>query len=58
MVNKSSYGGVYGKEDNILTKVDTRSNTNTDIDLAMDSPSETRLQLASPCEIDISEASS
>ncbi|KAF3318797.1 hypothetical protein TWF173_005210 [Orbilia oligospora] len=60
VVNKSSYDGVYGKEDDddALTKVEIGSNTNADIDYPIDSPEKTPPQLASFCEIDISEACS
>ncbi|KAF3142098.1 hypothetical protein TWF703_001321 [Orbilia oligospora] len=59
VVDKSSYDGVYGKEDDgVLTKVGTGSNTDADIDYPMDSPDKTPPQLASFCEIDISEACS
>ncbi|KAF3227078.1 hypothetical protein TWF106_010566 [Orbilia oligospora] len=61
VVDKSSYDGVYGKEDDddgALTKVDTESNTDADIDYPTDSPDKTPSQLTSLCEIDISEACS
>ncbi|KAK6348109.1 hypothetical protein TWF718_005924 [Orbilia javanica] len=58
VVDKSSYDGAYSQEDEILTKVDGLSDGDINTDAAVDSPNGAPQELASFCEIDISEACS
>ncbi|KAK6518121.1 hypothetical protein TWF506_005282 [Arthrobotrys conoides] len=58
VVDKSSYDGVYGNDDDVLTKAGSGSNNDTDIDTATDSPGGDPSQLAPFCEADIIEACS